>query len=142
MDTKSKADIAESAVATELLRRNFRVLKPVGDRLPYDLGIDIDGKLVKIQVKSAWKRGDVYLVDSRRTKTNRRRMIHSRYEAGDFDFAILHIDDLSTFYIVPHKIFCSYRSEITLSGKVSRQRPPRSGQYREAWGFLNSCRTP
>ena len=34
MDTKLKADISESAVTTELLRRGFKVLKPVGDRLP------------------------------------------------------------------------------------------------------------
>ncbi|MBU0759722.1 MAG: hypothetical protein KKC66_02385 [Candidatus Omnitrophica bacterium] len=34
MDTKLKADIAEAAVTTELLKRGFRVLKPIGDRLP------------------------------------------------------------------------------------------------------------
>ena len=43
IDTKLKADIAESAVITEFLRRGFKVLKPVGDRLPYDLAIDISG---------------------------------------------------------------------------------------------------
>lgn len=136
MDTKLKADVAESAVVTLLLKRGFRVLKPIGDRLPYDIGVDMSGSLLRIQIKSAWKRGNVYLVDSRRTKTNRRRMIRSRYEAGDFDFAILYVDDLNTFYVMPHKIFSSYRSEITLPGKVSRQRPPRSDQYREAWDLL------
>ncbi|MFH1354874.1 MAG: group I intron-associated PD-(D/E)XK endonuclease [Candidatus Omnitrophota bacterium] len=51
MDTKLKADIAESAVITELLKRGFRVLKPIGDRLPYDLAIDQNGKLLRIQVR-------------------------------------------------------------------------------------------
>ncbi|MBU1006833.1 MAG: hypothetical protein KKH08_04490 [Candidatus Omnitrophica bacterium] len=51
MDTKLKADIAESAVTTELLKRGFNVLKPFGDRLPYDLAVDLDGRLIKIQVK-------------------------------------------------------------------------------------------
>ena len=54
MDTKLKADIAESAVLTELLSKGFKVLKPVGDRLPYDLALDIGDKLVRIQIKSAW----------------------------------------------------------------------------------------
>ncbi len=54
MDTKLKADIAESAVITELLKRGFKVLRPVGDRLPYDLAIDIEGRLIKIHVKSTW----------------------------------------------------------------------------------------
>ena len=54
VDTKLKADVAESSVVTELLKRVFRVLKPVGDRLPYDLALDCDGKFLRIQVKSAW----------------------------------------------------------------------------------------
>ncbi|MBF0490861.1 MAG: endonuclease, partial [Candidatus Omnitrophica bacterium] len=76
MDTKLKSDIAESAVITELLFRGFNVLRPVGDRLPYDIAVDHDGRLVRIQVKCAWydKKDDVYVVDARRTKTNRRRM--------------------------------------------------------------------
>ncbi|MCK9594258.1 MAG: group I intron-associated PD-(D/E)XK endonuclease [Candidatus Omnitrophica bacterium] len=91
MDKKLKSDIAESAVITELLKQGFRVLKPFGDRLPYDLAIDLDGKLLRIQVKSAWfdQKNDMYCVDVRRTKTNRRRMLRARYDADDFDFAVL-----------------------------------------------------
>ena len=37
MDTKIKADIAESAVVTELLKHGVDVLVPYGDRLPYDV---------------------------------------------------------------------------------------------------------
>jgi len=48
MDTKLKADIAEYAVVTALLKRGFRVLKPIGDRLPYDLVLDVNGKLLRI----------------------------------------------------------------------------------------------
>ena len=40
MDTKLKADIAESAAITELLHRGYNVLRPVGDRLPYDIAVD------------------------------------------------------------------------------------------------------
>ena len=46
MDTKLKADIAESAVVTEFLKRGLKVLKPVGDRLPYDLAVDLNGRLI------------------------------------------------------------------------------------------------
>ena len=65
MDTKLKADIAESAVITALLKKGFRVLKPVGDRLPYDVAIDVNGKLIRIQVKSAWYYNGSYKVDTR-----------------------------------------------------------------------------
>jgi hypothetical protein len=139
MDTKLKADIAESAVVTALLKRGFSVLKPLGDRLPYDLAIDLNGKLIRIQVKSAWfnAKTGYYGVDVRRTKTNRRRMIRERYNEGDFDFAILYIETLEVFYILPVAVFNSYASTITLVETQKRQRKPKSIQYRERWDLIS-----
>lgn len=139
MDTKLKADIAESAVITELLKRSFKVLKPIGDRLPYDLGIDLNGKLIRLQVKSAWFDGpnNTYVVDSRRTKTNRRRMLRKRYDASDFDFAILYIDDLHVFYVMPVAVFTSFSSSITLVETDKRQRKPKSTEYKDRWDLLS-----
>ncbi|MBI4353400.1 MAG: endonuclease [Candidatus Omnitrophica bacterium] len=136
MDTKLKSDIAESAVTTRLLKEGFKVLKPVGDRLPYDLAIDQGGRILRIQIKSAWGRDGIYNVDSRRTKTNRRQMLRSRYKKGDFDFAILYIEDLDVFYVMPQDVFDFYRSGIRLVEKVTRQRQPKSFRYREAWALL------
>jgi len=139
MDTKLKADIAESAVITELLKRGFRVLKPVGDRLPYDLAIDLNGRLVRIQVKSAWftSRAQSYSVDVRRTKTNRRRMLRERYNKDDFDFAILYIDSLRIFYVMPVSVFVTYASTISLIETDKRQRKPVAAEYRERWDLLS-----
>ncbi|MBN2097340.1 MAG: endonuclease [Candidatus Omnitrophica bacterium] len=140
MDTKLKSDIAESAVVTELLKRGFRVLRPVGDRLAYDLGVDLTGKFIRIQVKSAWfnEKDSCYVVDSRRTKTNRRRMLRKRYNADDFEFAIIHIADLSVFYVMPVSVFSRYGSTITLVESDKRQRRPRSANYRERWDLLSN----
>ena len=136
MDTKLKADIAESAVITELLKRGFKVLKPIGDRLPYDLAMDVNGKLIRIQVKSAWFYRGAYKVDSRITKTNRREMKRKYYNRNDFDFAIIYIQNLNIFYIMPQNIFSSYKSEISLVETTKRQRKPKSAKYRENWGLL------
>lgn len=136
MDTKLKADIAESAVITKLLKQGFRVLKPIGDRLPYDLGIEVSGKLARIQVKSAWRQRGSYIVDSRRTKTNRRIMIRKRYGQNDFDFAVIYIEDHDVCYLMPVDVFSSYKSGISLSEEATRQRKPKSFQYREAWALL------
>ena len=54
MNTKLKGDIAEQAVALKALQKGWEVLRPLGDRLPYDLVFDVEGKLFKIQVKAAW----------------------------------------------------------------------------------------
>jgi hypothetical protein len=139
MDTKLKADIAESAVTTELLKRGFRVLQPVGDRLAYDLGVDLEGRLLRIQVKSAWfnAKDSCYVVDGRRTKTNRRRMLRKRYSENDFDFAIIYLADAGVFYVMPVAVFSSYGSTVTLIESVKRQRKPRSAGYRERWDLLS-----
>ena len=137
-DTKLRSDIAESAVIVELLKRGFRVLRPIGDRLPYDLAVDHGGKLIRLQVKSAWYEAskELYTVDVRRTKTNRRCMRRARYTHDDFDFAILHIPDREIFYVMPVSIFVIYRSGISLVEEPKRQRKPRSAAYRERWDLL------
>jgi hypothetical protein len=143
MDTKLKADIAESVVTTQLLKRGFRVLKPVGDRLPYDLALDLNGKLCRIQVKHAWfdRAKDIYSVDTRRTKTNRRVMRRDRYDNDDFDFAILYPDDRQVCYVMPVTIFNSYSSTISFVEDEKRQRKPKSMDYRERWDLLSNWAT-
>ncbi|OGX39880.1 MAG: hypothetical protein A2984_00145 [Omnitrophica WOR_2 bacterium RIFCSPLOWO2_01_FULL_41_12] len=139
MDTKLKADIAESAVITELLKRGFRVLKPIGDRLAYDLAVDCNGRLIRIQVKSAWcdAKAKCYVVDARRTKTNRRRMLRQCYGAKDFDFAIIYLADLQVFYVMPVSVFSGYGSTITFVETDKRQRRPKSAEFKERWDLLS-----
>ena len=138
MDTKMKGDIAEIEVQLKALKLGWDVLTPVGDRLPYDLVIVINGKFVKIQVKSAWfsEKDGVYLIDVRRTKTNRRVMKREKYSDDDFDFAVIFISDLNIFYVLPVNEFNSYAGSITLQEGVSRQRKPKSHAYKEAWDLL------
>jgi len=139
MDTKLKGDIAEQAAILHALKRGWGVLKPVGDRLPYDLVFDVEGTLVKIQVKYAWfdEPSGNYVVDNRRTKTNRRIMVREAYQPSDFDFALVYVENLDLFYILPVDVFIGYGSEIHLVEAEKRQRKPRSAQYRNAWELIS-----
>jgi hypothetical protein len=140
MDTKLKGDIAEQATIVQALKHGWGVLKPVGDRLPYDLVFDVEGVLVKVQVKSAWQHraSGNYVVDNRRTKTNRRTMVRAPYGPSDFDVAIAYIEDLEIFYIFPAAVFISYGSEIHLVEREKRQRQPRSAAYRQRWDLIHA----
>ena len=138
MSTKLTGDIAEQAAVLEALKRGWGVLKPTGDRLPYDLVFDVGGVLAKIQVKHAWfddNRGN-YVVDNRRTKTNRRVMVREVYRPSDFDFALAYVPDLDVFYVFPVDVFIGYASEIHLVEADKRQRKPRSARYRDAWKLI------
>jgi hypothetical protein len=138
VDTKLKGDIAEQATILFALQKGWGVLRPIGDRLPYDLVFDTGNVLVKIQVKSAWfdESRKNYVIDTRRTKTNRKQMLRSSYSATDFDFAVAYIEELNVFYVFPVEEFISYSSEIHLVETEKRQRKPKSSSFREAWELI------
>ena len=138
MDTKPKGDVAEQAAILEALKRGWGVLRPIGDRLPYDLVFDVAGCLIKAQVKAAWldAASENYVMDTRRTKTNRRVMVRRSYREEDFDFALVHLPEADVFYVLPVQVFLSYRSGVSLVEVARRQRKPRSAEYREAWHLI------
>jgi len=85
------------------------------------LGVDFQGEFIRIQVKSAWfnTKDKCYIVDARRTKTNRRRMLRAHYRKNDFDFAIVYIADSNVFYVMPIAAFSGYKSTIHLLNQKS-----------------------
>lgn len=139
MNTKLKGDIAEQAAMLAALKRGWEVLTPLGDRLPYDMVFDVEGTLVKIQVKCAWfdKSSRNYVVDSRQTKTNRRQMVRSVYQISDFNFALIYIPGRDLFYVLPVDVFIGYGSAIYLAEAEARQRKPKSALYRDAWHLIS-----
>ncbi len=143
MNTKAKGDIAEQAAILNALQYGWGVAKPVGDRFPYDLIFDIKGVLVKIQVKHTWfdLASGNYVLDTRRTKTNRRVMVRDRYQSSDFDFALAYIADVNLFYVLPIDIFNSYRSAIHFVEVEKQQQKPRSVVYRNAWHLISQWAT-
>jgi PD-(D/E)XK endonuclease len=138
LDTKLKGDIAEQAAILYAMKHGWGVLRPVGDRLPFDLVFAIGNALVKIQVKSASfdAPSGNYVVDNRRTKTNRRMMIRGVYSSEDFDFALVYIEDVDVFYVLPCDVFVGYGSEIHMVEADKRQRKPKSADFRDAWHLI------
>ena len=63
-------------------------------------------------------------------------MVRSVYELTDFDFALVHIQELEVFYVFPCEVFIQYGSEIHLVETDKRQRKPNSRVYRDAWELI------
>lgn len=51
MNSKTKGNIGETKLIYELTKRGLQVSIPVGDNAPYDLVVEINNKLYKLQVK-------------------------------------------------------------------------------------------
>ncbi len=64
-------------------------------------------------------------------------MLRSSYEATDFDFALVYLDDRDMFYVFPVDVFIDYGSEIHMVEAQKRQRKPRSANYRDAWNLIS-----
>jgi hypothetical protein len=84
LTTNQKGLLAEQAVIYECVRLGIGVAKPLDDER-YDLILDVDSRLLRIQCKWAAEHGDVITV---RLYSNRRGpdgMITKRYSSEDVD---------------------------------------------------------
>lgn len=140
MDKKLKGDIAETSVIAKCVKLGYKVCIPVGDRFTYDLILDINNRLLKIQVKAAYlaSDGSIKCSGSRRTLTNRITIKYKTYNKGDFDYVIVYDLINENYYIIPEDIFLESGSEFNLvpSGK-QRQIKSNPEQYKNNWELLN-----
>jgi hypothetical protein len=115
--------------------RGYRVLRPWGEVLPYDVGIENDGGLVRVQVKStSHKSGAGYLCEFTHSSRGRIR----RYSALDLDFCVGYVIPKKTWYIIPaHRVTGSEgKSQITVCQFEGVRQEPKYERYREAWELL------
>ena len=137
LSTKHRGDIAEYRVVAELLERGYNVLMPCGDRLPYDVAVDVDGRLVRLQVRRAWRTTEdrPYQFDIRRSQTNRAVYKHSKHALADHDFFVGWIPGTTSYYVVPADVTATYGSAVVLSHRSTRN----INRYLNAWDLI---RTP
>lgn len=86
LQPKQKGNCVELAVALEALRRNIKISIPYGDNADYDQIWDINGKLVKVQIKYAAKLSNgSYRVNMRHGIYRDGRMKPYKYESNSVD---------------------------------------------------------
>lgn len=58
MHKKQKGDVTEAATLSRLVSLGYNPLLPFSENSRYDIGVDEDGELVRIQCKTAWNKDD------------------------------------------------------------------------------------
>jgi hypothetical protein len=118
--------------------RGYRVLKPWGDALPYDVGIEIEGRLVRVQVKSTSRTaGAGYVCEFSHWSGGRL----LRYKPEELDLCVGYVIPKKAWYIIPaHRVAGGGRCAITLCQFAGVRQPPRYEGYREAWDLLGRDR--
>lgn len=93
--------MAELAIAKEAARLGLSVLMPLTEHGPYDLAIEIGGKLVRVQCKWARYDGNVITVRVDRCRTKRRGYVRSTYRAEEIDALAAYCEPLDRCYLLP-----------------------------------------
>ena len=102
MDTKTKGNIGEIRIASEFIKWGCTVSFPFGDNARYDLVVDINGELKKVQIKYTDQTTDCdsftcKCYSSKNHTTNKRL---DKY-TGDVDFMAFYIVELDQCILFP-----------------------------------------
>jgi hypothetical protein len=101
-DLKRKGDLAELAVATDLVRRGYRVAFPFGEDWDADLLVLYPDGIARVQVKYVTPRGDVLVVSGRsQSLTNGRVRTTKVYTAETVDVLAAYDARSGRCYYVP-----------------------------------------
>jgi hypothetical protein len=112
---KQKGDVAELAVALDLRRRGHRVAFPYGEDCDYDLIVDRDGSLERVQVKYSRSNGRTLEVRTRsHSLTNGKVRVTKYYTAAMVDWIAVYDASTSAIYYLPAAILGTGRDQLTL----------------------------
>ena len=124
--SKDKGTITELECAVHFMKLGYIVSSPIGDNAPYDLVVDINHKLYKIQCKhSSFKNGALYIECT--TNTNTRTRLETRgYSEEDVDYFATCYDGIC--YLVPY-------SEVGKSFTLRLDTPKNNNSIQINWAW-------
>ena len=102
LTTKTQGIIGEAQVLAKFESLGIPVSIPFGDNLPYDMIIDIKGKLYKIQVKTSTqsKEGKTTF-EIKKNRINTQNNYINYYNKNEVDYYALYAINRQEFYLVP-----------------------------------------
>jgi hypothetical protein len=129
--TKKKGDIGVAMVIADAMSRGHGVALPIGENLPYDLVVDRNGKLERIQVKYTESKGAIVEVRCRSTSET------TQYKYTDKLIEWIAVYDKTTkcCYYVPAAVLGTGRNAIWLRLVPSKNRQKKGLHF--AKDFLN-----
>ena len=122
LTSKQKGNLTELQVITYLYSLGYQCSLPYGENSRYDLIADIDGKLIKIQVKTSSiksNNSDAIEFSCRSSRINSKGTINTRYTKNEIDYFATFWKDQC--YLIPVEE-CSTRKTLRFQYPSSRQK--------------------
>lgn len=129
-DTKRIGDASEIAVIYALHRAGYRVAIPFGENNRYDLIIEKEGTLSRVQVKTGRLRRGVILFHPYSSHIHRNG-VSCRVYAGEIEYFAVYCEQMGSTYLIPI-------SDVATSGslRVSRAMNGQAKRIRRAASYL------
>lgn len=97
--TKNKGDIGLTKVISDLVEKGFNVSLPIHEHLPYDLIVDMNGKLSRVQIKF---RNNINFKCSTSHVNTKGEIVTQSYNKSDFELYAIYSNNLKLCYYVPN----------------------------------------
>ncbi len=135
--SKRLGEVAEAAFLSKATALGFGISKPWGDSERYDFIVDVNGRVLRVQVKSAHRvsknlRGG-YHIDGGHARYRGRTRYRAGYTADEIDILVAYIVPEDTWYIFPPSRFEAMGGICIVTDK---KRPSKFHQYCEAWNLF------
>ncbi len=115
MNTHSRGDIAEMKIAVDAMARGYKVSIPFGHDTSYDLVIDIDGEMNRVQVKCVISEDDRILIPGRSIGKLEGNSVRRNYTKDNIDWiAVLDERTDNIYYIGAEELGPTGKDYITL----------------------------
>ncbi len=126
---KRLGERAEAEFLAKAAGMGFGIARPWGDSDRYDFILDVDGRLWRVQVKSAHRVGEDGTYSFRMHGQSGR-----AYGPDEIDALVAYVAPEKAWYVFPAAVFGRVRSLKLYPG--SRRKRSRFEEYREAWGVF------
>ena len=137
---KERVEWVELDFMAEAALHGYHVLKPWGDSLMYDVGVEQRGSLLRVQVKSSGVRnGTGYLCQFRRNY-----LVKEPYSLENVDIFATYVIPVATWYLIPAAVILKPTPKVGLTlypATAVRQDRYKYEHFREAWGLLGKDRS-
>ena len=125
---KERGEWAELCFMARAAQEGLKVSKPYGDSASYDVGVEYNGRFLRVQVKSTIYQRRGIESYSLNVHGPRRQL----YPQGSVDFFAVYLIPIDAWYIIP---FDDIRGNFSLHFTAGSKRQ-KYQRYREAWHLL------
>jgi PD-(D/E)XK endonuclease len=125
---KLRGEWAELVFMARVKELGFGVLQPWGESSRYDVGVEWEGRFMRVQVKSTiYKVGNAYVCNTRPDDNKK------PYTVREIDFLAAYVIPVNVWYIVPARVATRLKGNIWLSPHKKGHKYER---FMEAWELM------